>query len=45
MTYAYHQYEYRKQDWLLKNPYATSEEYEQACTRIARELGIDNGNG
>ena len=30
----------RKQDWSRRHPEATSQEYEQACRAIAKELGI-----
>lgn len=37
---TWHNYEYAKQMWVLKNPTATPEQYQAAMIRIAARLGV-----
>lgn len=37
---TWHDYEYAKQTWALKNPAATPEQYQAAMIRIAARLGL-----
>jgi len=37
---SYQQYEWAKAFWLRSNPNATPAEFEAACKRLARQMGI-----
>jgi len=37
---SYQAYEYAKAFWLRANPTATPAQYEAACQRLARQMGV-----
>ncbi len=40
MTFKHTLYEAMKQRWIVSNPDATQQQYEQAMREIARQLGL-----